>query len=261
MVTEDVTIEALEQSSWHPVFPVLFVSFSRRLISSPCGTISELRRPSARSQTKPKLILFSQDTPNRDSYFRRFPGNKVKPMSHNRNSVNPEYTHWDLAGTLPTAAAQERCVHCPQDRGWKAMLSKDALTTTVFHPCSKGCPPNPAPPASPPLRSCEKQSRVSGRWDELYLLSDWVLWVCPFGWLQPLIVGATVLYLWRFHFMEDTWTAVDWWFKVQCELLAESSLFSIILWLGQEISVFIMLPSEVRKYQLRCVSGGVLPVL
>lgn len=169
-------------------------------------------------------------------------GNKVKPRWA-RELSESEYTHWDLAGTLPRAAAQERCVRCLRDCGWEKMLGKDALTTTEFAIPPRGCLPSRPSRFSSSSLPHEKRAGVSE--DEMpHLISDWVLWACPSGWLQPLILGATVLYLWRFSFHGRHLDCSGlWWFKVQCEWLADSSLFSIILWLGQENqSVLIMLP-------------------
>lgn len=141
-------------------------------------------------------------------------------------------------------------------------LGNDAWQRCTNHdsfPSLLGAVRPAAPPASPPLRSCTRSSLECQemRWLICYQTES-------FGF--ALLAGFSLWYWERlcyicegFHFMEDTWTAVDWWFKVQCEWLAESSLFSIILWLGQEIRVFSSCcPPGVREsFALRCVSGGV----
>lgn len=136
-----------------------------------------------------------------------FSGNKIKPRWA-REFSESEYTLWDLAGTLPRAAAQESCVRCPQDRGWEKMLGKDALTTTEFAIPPRGCLPS-RPPASPPLHSCAGSDLGCQKMRCL-------IWyqIESFGLALP--VGFSLWYWERpcyicegFHFTEDTWTAVD----------------------------------------------------
>lgn len=139
-----------------------------------------------------------------------FSGNKVKPWWA-RDLSESEYTGRDLAGALPTAGAQETCVCSSRDRGWEKMHYKDTLSTSQFSVPSRCCLPN-----TPVLLLSflhEKRCRVSGK-GLTPLTSDWVLFICPFGWPQSLILGTTMLCLWRFSFHRRHLDCRGlWWFK------------------------------------------------
>lgn len=96
-----------------------------------------------------------------------------------------------------------------------------------------------APPASPPLRSCTRSDLgcQEMRWLICYQIESFgFALLVGFSlrcWERPCYI-VKVFISWKRHLD----CSGLWRFKVQCEWLAESSLFSIILWLGQEIRVF-----------------------
>ena len=134
-------------------------------------------------------------------------GNKVKPRWARELSAS-EYTRWDLAGTLPGAAAQERCVRGPQDRGWEKMLGKDALATAEFAIPPRGCLPG----RPPPLLLLSARARDELGCQKMRCL----IWYQTESFGLALPLGFSLWYWERpccicegFHFTEDTRTALD----------------------------------------------------